>query len=174
MLPSHRAIAKRCGLQPWGKISTMKRAIVTATLMAGLVVGAAGAAWAQSAADAIAQRQAGFKAIGAATGEVKKAMDAGGDLTGVAAKAAEISAFGKRIPALFPAGSGAETGVKTRALPAIWQNKSDFDANAGIMVREAEKLEAALKANDKAATAAAFAATTAQCGACHRPYRAPQ
>jgi cytochrome c556 len=149
----------------------MKRTIIAATMLAGLL---AGTAWAQSAADSIAQRQAGFKAIGAATGEVKKAMDAGGDLTGVAAKAAEISAFGKRIPALFPAGSGPEAGVKTRALPSIWQNKSDFDANAGIMVREAEKLEAALKANDKAATAAAFTATTAQCGACHRPYRAPQ
>ena len=45
----------------------MKTMIVKATLLAGLVVGVAGAAWAQSAADAIAQRQAGFKAIGAAT-----------------------------------------------------------------------------------------------------------
>ncbi len=152
----------------------MKTMIVKATLLAGLVVGVAGAAWAQSAADAIAQRQAGFKAIGAATGEVKKALDAGGDLTAVAAKAAEISAYGKRIPALFPAGSGAVGGAKTRALPAIWENKSDFDANAGIMSREADKLEMALKANDKVAAAAAFAGTTGQCGACHRPYRAPQ
>lgn len=157
----------------------MKRAIVKAALVAGLFVGLAGAgvsgvAWAQSAADAVAQRLAGFKAIGAATGEIKKAIDAGGDLTTVAAKAAEISAFGKRMPALFPAGSGAESGAKTRALPAIWQNKSDFDANAGILSREADKLEMALKANDKTATAAAFAATTGQCGACHRPYRAPQ
>lgn len=149
----------------------MKRAIVVASLIASL---AAGTAWAQGAADAINQRQAGLKAIAAATGEVKKAMDAGADLTGVAAKAAEISAFAKRMPALFPAGSGAEAGVKTRALPAIWQNKSDFDATAGMLAREAEKLEAALKANDKTATAAAFTATTAQCGVCHRPYRAPQ
>lgn len=149
----------------------MKRTILTAALLAGI---ASGAAWAQSAADAVAQRQAGFKAIGAATGEIKKVMDAGGDLTTVAAKAGEISAFAKRIPALFPAGSGTESGQKTRALAAIWQNKSDFDANAGIMGREADKLGAALKANDKTATAAAFTAMTGQCGACHRPYRAPQ
>ena len=148
--------------------------IVKATLLAGLVVGVGGAAWAQSAADAIAQRQAGFKAIGAATGEIKKVLDASGDLTTVAAKAAEISAFGKRMPALFPVGSGPVGGAKTRALPSIWENKSDFDANAGIMSREADKLEMALKANDKAAAMAAFAATTGQCGACHRPYRAPQ
>ena len=152
----------------------MKISILKATLVAGLIVGLAGAAWAQSAADAITQRQAGLKAIGAATGEIKKAIDAGGDLTGVAAKAGAISAFAKRIPALFPVGSGAESGIKTRALPAIWQNKSDFEANAGILGREADKLMAALQANDKAAAAAAFAATTGQCGACHRPYRAPQ
>lgn len=152
----------------------MKNMIVKATLLAGLVAGISGVAWAQGAADAVAQRQAGFKAIGAATGEVKKVMDAGGDLTSVAAKAAEISAFAKRIPALFPVGSGAESGAKTRALPAIWENKSDFDANAGMLGTAADKLEMALKANDKTATAAAFTAMTGQCGACHRPYRAPQ
>ena len=149
----------------------MKRTILTAALLAGVV---SGTAWAQSAADAIAQRQAGFKAIAAATGEVKKVMDAGGDLTTVAAKAEEIGAFAKRMPALFPAGSGTESGQKTRALAAIWQNKSDFDANAGIMAREADRLAMALKANDKTASAAAFGAMTGQCGACHRPYRAPQ
>ena len=152
----------------------MKNMIVKAALLAGLVAGISGVAWAQGAADAVAQRQAGFKAIGAATGEVKKMMDAGGDLTTVAAKASEISAFAKRIPALFPAGSGAESGVKTRALPAIWENRSDFDANAGILGTAADKLAMALKANDKVATAAAFTAMTGQCGACHRPYRAPQ
>jgi len=149
----------------------MKRTILTAALLAGVMPGAA---WAQSAADAVAQRQAGFKAIGAATGEVKKVMDAGGDLATVAAKAEEVSAFAKRMPALFPAGSGTESGQKTRALAAIWQNKSDFDANAGMMASAADRLVVALKANDKTAATAAFGAMTGQCGACHRPYRAPQ
>ena len=149
----------------------MKRTILTAALLAGVM---SGAAWAQSAADSVAQRQAGFKAIAAATGEVKKVMDAGGDLTTVAAKAEEVSAFAKRMPALFPAGSGTESGQKTRALAAIWQNKSDFDANAGMLGSAADRLAVALKANDKTATAAAFGAMTGQCGACHRPYRAPQ
>ncbi len=149
----------------------MKRTILTAALLAGVM---SGAAWAQSAADAVAQRQAGFKAIAAATGEVKKVMDAGGDLATVAAKAEEVSAFAKRMPALFPAGSGTESGQKTRALAAIWQNKSDFDANAGMMASAADRLVVALKANDKTAATAAFGAMTGQCGACHRPYRAPQ
>lgn len=173
MLPFSTAAQWRCGLTG-EEHQTMTRALLKATVMAGLVMGLASAAWADTAADAIAQRQAGYKAIGAATGDIKKAMEAGGDLTAVAAKAEVVSAFAKRIPALFPAGSGAESGVKTRALPAIWQNKSDFEANAGILGREADKLAAVLKANDKASVAAAFAAMTGECGACHRPYRMPQ
>ena len=43
----------------------MKNVIVKATLLAGLVVGMAGVAWAQSAADAVAQRQAGTAVAGA-------------------------------------------------------------------------------------------------------------
>jgi cytochrome c556 len=152
----------------------MKRMIMAATLLAGLVAGAAGAAWAQGAGEAITQRQAGFKAIGAAAGSIKKAMDANANLTAEAARAEEIAAFARRIPALFPAGSGPESGQKTRALPAIWQNKAEFDAIAATMAAEADKLAAALKANDRTATAAGFTATTAQCGVCHRPYRAPQ
>lgn len=162
------------GRAAMGKYDNMKNSVLRVAVLAGLAVGLAGAAWAQSASDVIATRQAGFKAIGAATGEVKKVMDAGGDLTTVAARAQELVDFAAKIPALFPAGSGPESGAKTRALPAIWQNKSDYDANAGILGREAAKLVTALRANDKTATAAAFAATTAQCGACHRPYRAPQ
>ena len=83
MLRLHHAV-RMGGAHSGEDERTMKTMIVKATLLAGLVVGVAGAAWAQSAADAIAQRQAGFKAIGAATGEVKKALDAGGDLTAVA------------------------------------------------------------------------------------------
>lgn len=149
----------------------MTRTILTAALLAGVL---SGAAWAQSAAEAIAQRQAGFKATAAATGDIKKVLDASGDLTTMAAKAEQVGAFARRIPALFPAGSGAESGQKTRALAAIWQNKSDFDANSGILGREADRLALALKANDKAGATAAFGAMTGQCGTCHRPYRAPQ
>jgi len=152
----------------------MKNAFLGATLVAALVAGAAGIAVAQSAADAIAARQAGFKAIGAATGAIKKAMDAGEDLTGLAVRGQELADFGKKIPALFAAGSGPESGAKTRALAAIWQNKADFDGKAMTLAVEADKLVIALRANDKAGVAAAFAATTATCGACHRPYRAPQ
>ena len=152
----------------------MKKTSFAAALVAGAMALAAGAAMAQSAADVIATRQAGLKGIAAATGDIKKALDAGSDLTAVAAKGQEIVDFARKMPTLFPAGTDNTGAVKTRALPAIWQNKKDFEDIAGTLAGEADKLVAALKANNKTAATAAFAATTGQCGACHRPYRAPQ
>ena len=152
----------------------MKTSLLRATLVAGLLAGATSTAWAQNVADAITARQTALKGIGAATGDIKKVMDAGGDLTTVAARGQEIADNARKLPPLFPPGSGQESGIKTRALPALWQNKSDFEANAGKLAAEADKLTAVLKANDKAGVAAQFAATTAVCGNCHRPYRAPQ
>jgi cytochrome c556 len=152
----------------------MTKTTLAAVLSAGMLAIAASTAMAQSAADTIATRQAGFKAIAASTGEVKKALDAGADLTPVAANAQEVVDFARKIPVLFPAGTDNTGATKTRALPAIWQNKANFDTIAATLAGEGDKLVAALRANDKTAATAAFAAMTNQCGVCHRPYRAPQ
>jgi cytochrome c556 len=135
---------------------------------------AAGAAHAQSVGDTITARQTGYKNMAAAFGDVKKVLDASGDTTTVAAKAQEVSDWAHKITGVFPVGSGPESGIKTRALPAIWANKADFDLLAGNLGREADKLVVALKSGDKAASLAAFQATGGACGACHRTYRAPQ
>ena len=79
-----------------------------------------------------------------------------------------VAAWGHKIPGMFPPGSG--TG-QTRALPAIWTDKADFDKHAGDLSAAADKLAVALAANDATAAAAAFRATGAVCAACHRSYR---
>jgi cytochrome c556 len=64
-----------------------------------------------------------------------------------------------KAPALFPPGS--DKG-KTQALPAIWTDKSDFDARF-----------AKLGADSKAALAAITdEASFKDCGGCHKTYRA--
>jgi cytochrome c556 len=146
------------------------RHIVAIALVAGGFAGAVGLAHAQGA-DIVATREAGMKATGANAGAIKKALDAGADLTALAPKAEEIAAWGTKIPSMFPPGSGVG---KTRALPAIWTDKADFDKHAGDLSAAAGKLVIALKANDATAAKAAFAATGAVCAACHRSYRAPQ
>jgi cytochrome c556 len=71
----------------------------------------------------------------------------------------------KQIPGAF--GPGTEGG---NALPAIWQNKADFDAKAKNLEDAATRLAAA---NDEAAFKAAFPAVGQACGGCHQPYRKP-
>ena len=72
----------------------------------------------------------------------------------------------KQIPGAFPPGS--EGG---NALPAIWQNKSDFDAKAKNLEDAATRLA---NASDEASFKAAFPAVGQACGGCHQPYRKPQ
>jgi hypothetical protein len=137
------------------------------------VVAGAGFVQAQGAfGDVIAARQAGMKQNGASMGAIKKALDAGGDLTAVAANAQTVADFAHKIPSVFPAGSGAESGVKTRALPEVWTGRADFEKAAANLATQAGSLATALKANDKAAATAAFAATGGACGGCHRTYQA--
>jgi cytochrome c556 len=83
--------------------------------------------------------------------------------------AVTINANSKKISSMFPSGSGAEAGVKTDALPAIWQNKADFDEKAKKLEEESAKLVAA---NDEAAVKAQFGNVGKACGGCHEGYRA--
>ena len=149
------------------------RILAGLAVAAAVAVGGLSVAVAQSApVEFISARQDGFKRIGKDMEAIKKGLDAGGDLTALAANAQDISAWGQKIATMFPPGS--DTGAKTAALPAIWAEKAKFDAGATALSAEADKLAAALKGNDAAAAGAAFQATGAACGACHRSYRQRQ
>lgn len=153
---------------------SFRKSIVTAVVLSGLVAGAGGVAYAQSIADTIAARQAGYKKTGDNAGAIKKVLDAGGDTKTVAANAQEIADWAKKIPTMFPAGSGPEAGIKTRALPAIWADKADFEKKAADLGVAAGKLVLALNSGDLGASKAAFGAMGGTCGACHKTYRTQQ
>lgn len=72
-------------------------------------------------------------------------------------------------PALFPPGS--DKG-KTHALPAIWQNKSDFDAHFAKLGADSKAALAAIK--DEASFKADFPPIFKDCGGCHKTYRAKE
>jgi cytochrome c556 len=59
-------------------------------------------------------------------------------------------------------------------LPTIWSDRSGFESRADAFTAQAQALLAAAQGSDQAALARAFEATGEACGACHRPYRAPQ
>ena len=72
----------------------------------------------------------------------------------------------------FPEGSGPASGVKTDALPAIWENKADLDSKIADFQAAAATLASTAEAGDIAAISEAFNATGATCKSCHETYRA--
>jgi cytochrome c556 len=72
------------------------------------------------------------------------------------------------MPGLFPESS--KTGGDTAALPAIWQNKADFDAKFAKFGADAKAAASAVKDVDSFKTA--FSGVTKNCGGCHETYRA--
>ncbi|MBV8535287.1 MAG: cytochrome c [Alphaproteobacteria bacterium] len=140
-----------------------------ALLAAGVVV-----AQAQNApAEIIKQRQEMMKANGAAAKTLADMMKGEKPYSQDAAHqaAVTINDNSKKIPSMFPAGSGSEAGVKTGALPAIWQNKADFDEKSKKLEEESAKLVAA---NDEAAVKAQFGNVGKACGGCHETYRSKE
>jgi len=69
--------------------------------------------------------------------------------------------------ALFPDNS--KTGGDTAALPAIWENKADFEAKLAKLGTDSKKAEGAVK--DLDTFKAQFTEVTKNCGGCHQTYR---
>lgn len=142
------------------KLKTIAASILFGCLCAGAVF----------AAGEQAARQADMKKTGAALGALgaiakgQKPYDA----ETVKASLTTLSAVGKEFPSLFPPGT--ETGENTAAAPAIWANFEDFKAQSAKLAGEADKLLAALPA-DQAAVGAAMQTLGASCGTCHQTYR---
>jgi len=73
----------------------------------------------------------------------------------------------------FPKGSGPESGVKTYALPAIWQKNDDFVKLGKAAQAEALKLDQVAQTKNGDALKAQVLATGKACKACHDNYRSP-
>jgi cytochrome c556 len=90
-----------------------------------------------------------------------------------AAKAAEaftvISKNAADFPNHFPEGS--DQG-KTEALPAIWENKADFEARAKALSDDAAAAATAAATGEEAFKAAGGKAFS-NCKGCHEKYRKP-
>lgn len=101
---------------------------------------------------------------------IKAVSDARGDTRPLVARVDEMIAFYRGLLALFPEGSGSGD---TRALPAIWSDRTGFERANANMVSQLEALRTAAASGDNAALTAAFGQTGQTCAACHRPYRGP-
>jgi cytochrome c556 len=73
-----------------------------------------------------------------------------------------------KSPALFPDDS--KTGGGTNALPAIWENKADFDARFAKFGKDAAA--ALTTITDEASFKANINSVLQNCGGCHELYKA--
>ena len=135
------------------------------TLAVAAVLGMAMIAGTASA-DIADQREKGFKAHAGNLKAVKAAMESGNASAAVEPAKAMV-AWAKKIPEMFPEGSGEGTD----ALPAIWSDWAGFEKAAANHLAAVEKLEAVAEAGDASALGDQLKATGATCGACHKAYR---
>jgi cytochrome c556 len=149
--------------------------LVLAALLA-MTAGSAGAsdpADALSPQSAIETRQQGFKKMGAAMKAIVDQLKTDAPDTARMAAASQVIASGAEAQLRwFPAGSGAEAGLETDALPHIWKDRAKFDSIAHRLIPEAKNLAAALSGNDMAAVRAQVKVVGDICSSCHRSFRA--
>lgn len=148
-----------------------KKLFMLAAVSGSLGLGAV--TMAASPQQAISDRQANFKVIGKS---FKAMLDEGRNpAPNIAVYRVNADALAKaaaKISGNFPKGTGAEAGVKTAALPAIWQKHSEFKAAAAKLVDASKKLNAAAKSGNLDATKAALMGVGPNCKGCHDQFKA--
>jgi cytochrome c556 len=120
--------------------------------------------------DPIAARKGLMKEIGGANRTATEMLDGKQPFDVAKAKAALMTISGNagKMGALFPDNSKAGD---TAALPAIWDNKADFNAKLTKFSNDAKA--AADKTTDLASFKAAIGEVRQNCGGCHKLYRKP-
>ena len=118
--------------------------------------------------DPIAARKGLMKGVGGENRNITEMLDGKQpfDLNKAKAALTTMSENAAKMPALFPAAS--KTG-DTNALPAIWDNKADFDAKMAKFSADAKA--AAGKVTNAETLKAEVGEVRKNCGGCHNVYR---
>jgi cytochrome c556 len=122
-----------------------------------------------AAQDPISDRKALMKATGkqAGAGAAMIRGEAPFDLDKAKAIFATFQDTATKAPGLFPDNS--KSGGETAALPAIWQNKTEFEGRFAKFGADAKAAQASVTDLDSFKTA--FATVGKNCGGCHELYR---
>ena len=149
----------------------MKRIVVLAggALALVLVAGVSHQAAAQNAVAVVKERKDLMGAMWPSHYKEFSAVAKGEstDMAGVPAKALAASAAVRKLPALFPAGTGREAAPETRAKPEIWSQRAEFEAAVAKLAGETEKLGEVAKGGNLDAYKVQFTAVFQACGGCH-------
>jgi cytochrome c556 len=149
------------------------RHVVLAAVMTIVLGGFGGAALAQDKETVIKNREALMKGQGKDLGSVKAYTEGKADLAQAEAGAAGLTQSMKKIPDVFPPGSGGtSTDGKYATKPAIWTDWNKFLDAQKTASDKAEALLVAVKSGDKTKIEAAFGDLGKNgCGGCHETFR---
>ena len=130
-----------------------------------------GPAQAQDKMMAMKDRVALMKELGKNLGPIGKTVkgEMAADYAALAANASVIRDNAMKLHDLFPEGSG---GGESRALPAIWEKKADFDSYFVKLASAADAFAKEAATGSMADLKASFGAMASNCGGCHKAYRA--
>jgi cytochrome c556 len=148
--------------------------LVSFIVFGGVALGQLAAAASDPAAvqKLVDAREAHYKQIGKAAKGIKDELgESQPNLASVQANANVIEALAKQIPTWFPNGSGPQAGVKTEALPTIWQQVPLFKQRAAGLAGAAHQISVAAGSGNLEATRAAAGNLGNACKACHDTFR---
>lgn len=127
------------------------------------------------AAHAILTRQAHYKQIAAAMKDITDQLRSDGPaLPVIRRNAGLIAGLAPRVSGWFPHGTGAEAGVRTRALPEIWSDPQPFRDAAVHFVVAARRLDADARRGDLDAIRGSARTLANACRDCHDRFRGPE
>jgi cytochrome c556 len=138
-----------------------------------VVAGVGGFALAQDKETVLKEREATMKEQGKDAGAVKAYLDGKGDLAQAKSGAANLTQTTKKIPELFPPGTGGTSPDGDYvAKPEIWTDWNKFLEAQKAAAAKADALLVAVNGGDKSAIEAAFADLGKNgCGGCHTTFR---
>lgn len=146
-----------------------------ARLIALAVMVGPGAVAAQTApSQVIGQRQDAMKGLGGAMKTLTPMVrgEQPWNQAEAVKAATTINNVSKAIPQVFPPGSGPESGVKTGALPIIWQQTADYQLKAKALEEASGVLLGLAQAGNSDGVKNQFGNVGKACGGCHEVYRA--
>ncbi|MEO1964068.1 cytochrome c [Hyphomonas sp.] len=117
-------------------------------------------------------RQGQLKKLGKAFKTISDQLKASEpDMAAIQAAAASVPVESEGMADWFPAGTGPDSGVKTDALPAIWEEPDLFTEKLSDFQMAAGALATAAETGDLAVIAPAVATTGGTCKSCHEKFR---
>jgi cytochrome c556 len=153
-------------------ISAIKRRVFGTVLIIA-VAGAGAMALAQDRDAILKDRQTTMKQQGKDAGTVKGYLTGKADQAAAVAAATDLTETTRKIPDLFPPGSGGPSpDGDFQPKPTVWTDWDKFLDAQKAAAAKADALLTAIKAGDKAAIQTAFADLGKNgCGNCHTTFR---